>query len=174
MLKFAGRWDIHSTFRPRRRNPLGDKTGDFDIPTVDEVDAFNAASDAAIIRQILSNDIAAVSVYFSSDIEETRGRRNKPIPAQDFLPTPNREKPASKSNGSKKVRLDISARSHAERTMLEHWKTTERRWLAVNRVKLTSRQRIFFHACICGGYNRESALALARQFIPSKGQVIDG
>lgn len=168
MLKFAGKWDAHSNFRPKRRNPIGDKTGDFDIPTVDEVDAFNAESDANTIRQILSNEIAAINIYFCSDVEETRGRRIKTIPAQHFLDAPKLD---SAGIRSKKIRLDISARSHAERTMLEHWKLVERQWLAVQtkgQVKLTSRQRIFYHACICGGYNRESALALAKQFVPSK------
>lgn len=166
MLKFAGRWDTHSKFRPKRKNRLKNKSRDFDIPTVDEVDALNAEADAATIRLILNQEIGAINIYFSSEVEETRGRRPKPISPQDFLPTPNR-KATSKANGNRKVRLDISARSHAERTMLEHWKSVDRGYLAVQ-VKLTSRQRIFYHACICGGYSKESALALTKQFIPSK------
>lgn len=199
MLKFSGPWDKDwaSVWKQKKRLTNGTGFKEWDIPTVDEVDEFNAAADEDLIRLILKKDVAAYGWCFNPEPEDARMARLKPIPEQQFLPTPQeREQPRVRNNSwlarhqvrieSKRIRADKDARKRAEETLYKHWKTVHKSWFDAEpyrskyrfngkatpseQLKLTNRQRIFFHALVTQGYNRESALALARQFIPSKTQ----
>jgi hypothetical protein len=185
MMKFSGKWDVGNV-PIRRQSKNWDKhkrPQEWDIPTVDEMDEFNAPGAADTILQILRGQ----GIYWGYDVEsfaengqEMRGRgKAKPIDHRQFLNTPEKVKPIKPLKKervyqarieSKRIRVEQNARKLATRVMEEHWRAIERRWVGpvvMHGQMLTRKQRFFYHACLARGYNKESAFALARQFLPT-------